>query len=244
MIRNLKALGLALVAVFAMSAFVASAASATSGTLTTFPSGKTVNITASQTAKTGEGSHEFTLTDHPVSGGFANTKCEYAHFDGKATVKDGATTMTVEPTYGTHAPLGNTCTAFGQPATITTTGCHYLLHTATKTPAGTGWHVVTDLTCEAGKAIKIVTGTCEVTVSPQTGLATSEVTNSGSASPETAMDLLLHTNITGIKYTVVKDNIGCPLSGTGSFSKGDYTGKTTVTATDSTTGVPVGITLH
>ena len=58
------------------------------------------------------------------------------------------------------------------------------------------------------------------------------------------MDLLLHTNITGIKYTVVKDNIGCPLKGTGSFSKGDYTGTTTVKAHDSTTKAAVGITLH
>jgi hypothetical protein len=104
--------------------------------------------------------------------------------------------------------------------------------------------VTTDVVCTAGSTIKIVTGTCEVTVGGQTGLIASTVTNSGAASPETAMDLLLHTNINGVHYTVVKDNIGCPLTNTGNFSKGDYTGTTTVKSHDSTTEVAVGITLH
>jgi hypothetical protein len=237
MIRNLKALGLALVAVFAMSAIVATAAQATPGTLTTFPAGKTVDITAEQI-----GTHEFLLTDHEVEPGkFATTTCEYAHFHGVGTVATGSTTLTVLPTYGNAEKK---CTAFGQPATITTTGCHYLLHSGTETPAKTGWHVLTDVVCEEGKVIKIVTGTCEVTVGSQSNLTTSEVTNSGSPAPETAMDLLLHTNVHSIEYKVVKDNIGCPLKGTGTFKKGDYTGTTTVKATDAATGVAVGITLH
>jgi hypothetical protein len=240
MIRKLKALGLALVAVFAMSAIVATAAQATAGTLTTFPAGKTVKVTAAQTAKIGAEAHEFVLTDHEVEPGkFANTKCETAQFHGVGTYTTGATTITVEPTY-------KECTAFGQPATITTTGCDYLLHTGTKTPAGTGWHVVTTVTCTGANLIKIVTGTCEVTVGSQAaeGLTTSEVTNSGPAIPETAMDLLLHTNVHSIEYKVTKDAIGCPLKGTGTFKKGDYTGTTTVTATDSVSGAAVGITLH
>jgi hypothetical protein len=237
MIRKLKALGLALVAVFAMSAIVASAASATAGTLTA--EGKTVIATAEQS-----GEHEFVLTDHPIAPGFAVTKCKKAVFTGTAGVTDGATSVTAHPVY-------TECTAFGQPATITTTGCDYVLNTGTPViveGVQTGWHVVTDLVCAETKeptvnhVIKIVTGTCEVTVGGQTGLTTSEVTNSGGAG--TAMDLLLHTKITGIKYTVVKDNIGCPLSGTGSFSKGDYNGTTTVKAHDAETKVAVGITLH
>jgi hypothetical protein len=228
MIRKFKALGLALVAVFAMSAIVASAAQATAGTLTS--EGKTVIATAEQV-----GEHEFVLTDHETEPGkFANTKCKKATFVGTAGVKEGATSVTAHPAY-------SECTAFGQPATITTTGCDYLLKTGTPT-ATSGWHVVTDLVCGAGSVIKIVTGTCEVTVSGQTGLATSEATNSGGAG--TAMDLLLHTKITGIKYTVVKDAIGCPLKGTGAFTKGDYNGTTTVKAHDSVSKAAVGITLH
>jgi hypothetical protein len=228
MIRKFKALGLALVAVFAMSAIVASAAQATAGTLTS--EGKTVIATAEQV-----GEHEFTLTDHETEPGkFANTKCKKAVFTGTAGVTDGATSVTAHPVY-------TECTAFGQPATITTTGCDYVLKTGTPTATG-GWHVVTDLVCTGTDTIIIHTGTCEVHVGPQTGLATSEATNSGTGG--TGMDLLLHTNITKIKYTVGKDNIGCPLKGTGSFEKGDYTGTTTVKAHDSISKAAVGITLH
>jgi hypothetical protein len=227
MIRKFKALGLALVAVFAMSAVVASAAQATAGTLTA--EGKTVIATAEQV-----GEHEFVLTDHETEPGkFANTKCKKAVFTGTAGVTDGATSVTAHPVY-------TECTAFGQPATITTTGCDYVLKTGT--PTAGGWHVTTDVVCGAFSVIKIVTGTCEVTVDSQTGLNTSEATNSGGGG--TAMDLLLHTNITGIHYTVTKDSIGCPLKGIGFFNKGDYTGTTTVKAHDSTTKVAVGITLH
>ena len=118
MIRKFKALGLALVAVFAMSAIVASAAQALpNGTLTTFPAGKTVIATAEQT-----GEHEFTLTDHETEPGkFANTKCKKATFTGSEGVADGALTIRVTPIY-------EECTAFGQAATITTTGCHYVIH--------------------------------------------------------------------------------------------------------------------
>jgi hypothetical protein len=232
MIHKLKALGLALVAVFATSAIVASAASAAQGTLTTFPAGKTVIATGEQV-----GEHEFSLTDHLIDGRpTILTTCRKATFTGTAGLATGATSVIVHPAY-------TECTGpFGGAATITTTGCDYKLAVGESTAGG--WHVTTDVVCTAGSVIKIVTGTCEVTVGAQTGLTTSEVTNSGSVSPETSMDLLLHTKLTGIKYTVVKDNIGCPLSGTGAFSKGDYNGTTTMNAHDSTTKAAVGITLH
>jgi len=226
MIRKFKALGLALVAVFAMSAVVASAASATSGTLTA--EGKATTATGTQV-----GEHVFTLTSHPVSGGFASTKCKKAHFHGIGTVTDGAKSVTVTPTY-------SECTAFGLPATISHEGCDYTLSTGTPT-ATAGWHVNTNVTCPAGKAIRIVAQTCEVTVGSQGPLTTSEVTNSGTSG--TTMDLLLHTKITGIHYTVVKDGIGCPLSGTGTFTNGDYDGTTTVIGLDAL-GAHVGITIH
>jgi hypothetical protein len=210
-----------------MSALVASAAQATAGTLTT--EGKTGVITAEQTSE-----HEVVLTDHPVSGSFFNFTCKKSIFPGVGTVTEGATSVRVHPEY-------SECTRFGQPVAITTTGCDYVLKTGTPA-AGAGWHVTTDIVCAAGSVIKFVTGTCEFTIGEQTGLTTSEATNSGTAG--TAMDILLHINITGFKYTVTKDSIGCSLSGLGSFSKGDYTGTTTVRAHDSVTKVPVGITLH
>jgi hypothetical protein len=231
MIRKFKALGLALIAVFAMSAVVASAAQATAGTLTA--EGKTVTVTGEQILGN---EHVFTLTDHqtpPGSGVFATTKCKKAHFDGIGSVTDGATSITVTPTY-------SECTAFGQPATVEHTSCKYVLKT--ETPAGTGWHVNTAIVCNPGDEIHVQTGTCSVTVPAQEDLTTSEVTNSGGAG--TAMDLLLDTNIKGITYTVTKDNIGCPLSGTGTFHNGDYVGKTTVKAHTTVGGGAAGITIH
>jgi hypothetical protein len=228
MIRNFKALGLALVAVFAMSAVVASAASATAGTLTA--GGKTAIATAEQTT-----GHKFTLTDHKIGEGFATTECTTAVFTGTEGVTDGATSVRAHPIY-------EGCKAFGLNATITTTGCDYVLNTGTPAEGG-GWHVVTDVVCASTAGtphvIKIVTATCEVQVGSQTGLATSSVTNSGGGT-----DLLLNTNISGITYNVTKDGIGCPLSGTGVKSQGDYTGTTTVQAHDSTTKAAVGIQLH
>jgi hypothetical protein len=230
-IRNFKALGLALVAVFAMSAVVASAAQATPGTLTA--EGRTVTVTGEQV-----GEHVFTLTDHqtpPGSGVFANTKCKKTHFDGIGSVTDGATSITVTPTY-------IECTAFGQPATIEHTSCKYVLKTETPTPAGTGWHVNTAIVCNPGDEIHVQTGTCSVTVPAQEDLTTSEATNSGTSG--TGMDLLMHTNIRNTTYTVTKDNIGCPLSGTGTFHKGDIDGTTTIRAHTTVGGGLTGITLH
>jgi hypothetical protein len=250
MIRKFKVLGPALVAVFAMSALGASAAQATAGTLTS--EGKTVIVTAEQTT-----GHRFTLTNHKIGEGFATVECTTAEFTGSfvSASMEGATVFTVQPVY-------EGCKAFGLNATVTTTGCDYLLHTVTQSgvvidfPGGvvTGngvWHVTTDVVCQNTKdkdgtqtphRIKIVTATCEVTIGGQPGLATSSVSNSGGSG--TAMDLVLSTNITGIVYSVTKDGIGCPLSGTGLFTAGDYTGVTTVKAHDWVTKAAVGITLH
>jgi hypothetical protein len=233
MIRKFKALrGLALVAVFAMSAIAASAASASAGTLTTFPAGKTVVVTGEQI-----GEHAFTFTDHPFGGVFNSFKCKKAIFDGVGTVATGATSVTVTPTY-------SECTAFGQPVRITHNECNYVLSTGAATAGG--WHVNTALSCPAGKIIEIHTGVCAMTIAAQGPLTTSEVTTSGVASPETGMDLLLHIKITGMTYTVTKDNIGCPLTQPVPklWHKMDYEGTTTVKTLDSVTTVPVGITLH
>jgi hypothetical protein len=225
-----NALGVALFAVLAMSAMFASAAQA-AGTLTTFPSGRKAIMTAEQT-----GEHEFILTDQEVSPGvFATVKCKKATFTGTAAAAEGATEVKVHPVY-------TECTGFGLPATVTTAGCDRVWKMGE--PVAGGWHVTTDIVCSPGSLFVFKTATCEVTVGSQTGLTTSSVTNSGSSSPETAMDLVLHTSIGGIRYTVVEDGIGCPLKSKGSFSQGDYKGTTTVKAHESGTGASLGITLH
>lgn len=229
MIRKFKALGLVLVAAFALSAVIASAAQATNGTLTTFPT-TTVNSSGGQI---GEG--VFTLTDHKIGEGFATIRCKKATLTSTEANKDGDTTLRLHPVY-------SECPAFGLNSTVNTTGCDYIFHFTTTTGLG-GWHFDTTIVCNAGSAIKITTATCEVVIESQSLSHTGEVTNSGDGIPETDMDLHFHTDFTGLTYKVTKDGIGCPLSGTGTFTKADCEWTTTLQAFD-LLGNPVGITLH
>jgi hypothetical protein len=146
MIRNLKALGLALVAVFAFAAISAAGASAETtetkihGALQTTPDGA-ATITGTESG----GNHKF------VVAGIGTVECEESEFH--ATIAGKTTSPTFTPTY-------NKCTmeVFGvkRPATVTHNECtftltahHFLDVEDTK---GTGQiHVI----CPAGKKIEI-----------------------------------------------------------------------------------------
>jgi hypothetical protein len=108
MFRNFKVLGLALVAVFAMSAVAASAASAN------FISATTPTILEAN--NTGQGAHVFSTE----SG--AEVSCTTAAFAGTS---EGTSVASVEmhPTY-------SGCTFLGATASVTTTGCNYVFLTA------------------------------------------------------------------------------------------------------------------
>jgi hypothetical protein len=108
MIRKFKAVGLALVACFAMSALVASGAQAVE-----FHSNvEHVKLTGKQIGTKG---HVFT-----VGGGFGNVTCEVAEFEGTGTLKTN-TEQTMVPTY-------KNCTesAFGTGVTVTCETCGYI----------------------------------------------------------------------------------------------------------------------
>ncbi len=201
------------------------------GELATFPAGNSVVATGAQSGT----NHRLTLTDHSVGGGgFWTFECTAVNLTGTTGFETGAKAITVHPIY-------EGCTIGGIAITFTTTNCNYVYHLGEETASG--WLVTTDISCSEGSAITIVTGTCELKIESQTGLAGGEATNSGSASPETAMDLVIHQNVTNLKYTVLKDGLGCALSGTGTFGKGDYTGTTTMTAHDAVTASQVGLTV-
>lgn len=137
MIRNIKALSLALVAVFAMSAVAAAGASAAEFTAETSP----VSVTAEQTAGA---QHVFSVDGTEV-------KCTTAKFATAGTVEAPATSITVHPTYAG-------CTAFGfLEASVKTTGCDYKLF------AAGGINVV----CEGSNQIVISAASCEAKVPAQ-----------------------------------------------------------------------------
>lgn len=149
--RKLKALGLALVAVFAMSTVLTSGAQADEG-------------------KTGE----FTATEYPAhvfvtpyidpyeftAGGYSFT-CKKTELTGTLGAKSKE--LTVTPKYEdceTHKD--------GSPSikvTVKTNGCHFLFTTGTKTKDN-DVHGAVHLVCHPDKRIEMTAGTCTVTVTP------------------------------------------------------------------------------
>jgi hypothetical protein len=204
MIRKSKALGLALVAVFAMSAVIASAASASTFHAAKYP----VTLSGSQT------------TTHVFSASGTSVSCEKATFAGSASADSSE--VTIHPTY-------SGCTAFGfVGATVNTEECNYVFHSGATTNekeeiyAGT-----TDVKCPAGQSIKVTASTCALEIKGQTGLSSVSFDNNA-AGTET-----VGANVEKIANTVTKDGFLCPLNGTGNFTDGKYTGTTLVQGKDS-----------
>jgi hypothetical protein len=144
MTRNLKALGLALVAVFAMGAVIASAAQAQQGTLTsTGPvTLRGVNEAGQVNALTAFGSE---------------VKCPNALYTGHKYLEtphkfltNGATTVTITPHYGTG------CTGpLGVPATVDMNGCDYDFHILETTGGGDTYGIRAFITCPKDVHISI-----------------------------------------------------------------------------------------
>src|ERR1041384_5765759 len=114
MIRNLKILGLALVASLAVGALGASAASATD--LFTTENGESVLLTG--TSHNGR----FTIT----AGSNLLFECTTSSFAG--TAQNGASEVTVEPSYTgkvNATPHGSSCSSSIGDFTFDQEGCHY-----------------------------------------------------------------------------------------------------------------------
>lgn len=216
MIRNLKALGLALVAVFALSAVVASAASAQQGFLTsdgavtlkgveTETEGGTNALTAFGLTVKCPGStytgHEFNVTPHKP-------------------VPSGATKITITP----HYKICNV-TPGNFPATVDMNGCDYdatLGATTEATPTKDTYGVTYDITCPVGQEITLTIFTtaakhtenkpfCKVHVAGQNNL------NGGHATDTTNGHIDLTGTVEGIKLTKTnagEDPLLCPAQST------------------------------
>ncbi|HEX6665458.1 MAG TPA: hypothetical protein VF081_02555 [Solirubrobacterales bacterium] len=204
--KSIKTLGLALVAVLAMSAVVASAASAAN-----FMSEGNVEASVEANQST---THVFSIEGQEVT-------CTTAQFKTAGLIKSPASSVTVHPVY-------TGCTAFGfVGSTVTTTGCDYVLTAPGTVESGKVGGTI-EVKCGAGSKIVIVAGTCEVTVAAQSftkGLTFENV----ASSPKT---MTLKAAVTGIASTKVKDGFLCPLTGTGAAT-GTYTGNTLIKAFDS-----------
>ncbi len=222
MVRKFKALGVALFAVMAMSAFVASAAQAIHIDAETYPA--TISGTGSEVGEA-----------FNTEGG--EVKCNVSHYTG--TLTGLSSTLTVHPTY-------TECTAFGfLSATVATEECNYVFHATEHDEKTATYTAHVDVTCPAGQSIKINASTCKAEVKAQTGLTTVDITNMTGTAPEiddlTVKPTLGKGKANGgngkegpVAYTVTQDGIGCPFSGTGAKTGGEYTTTGYITITSST----------
>jgi hypothetical protein len=191
MIRTLKSLGLAFIAVLAINAIGASAAQAA-------PEFTCSAYSCTATGSNTKGSEAFTLDGTSVL-------CD-SHFLVEARAATGTDihgptgSVTVTPTY-------TNCEAFGfLSADVTMEGCDYVFHATERVSAGV-YNNHVDVVCPTGKSIKIEAGTCVAEVKAQTNRTTVKTTNVGgsiTAEPNTS-----------VSTTVTTDGFGCPLAGTG-----------------------------
>jgi hypothetical protein len=203
MTRNLKALGLALIAAFAMTLVVVSAASAVE-----------FHSEAKHTTLEGEQTEP---TEFAFEAG--NVQCEETVF--KRT-QEGESTPEVlmEPEY-----LG--CTAGSFSASISTNGCAYRLHSGEK--AGEGYDFLTDIVCPGEQVIDIHTtdifGTkkCTITIPGQVKRKKVTYTNKTSGSTR---DVLADIHISGTVY-YQHAGTGAGACKTGWFEKGTKKGTAT-----------------
>lgn len=233
MTRNLKALGLALCAVFVFSAVAASGASA--GDKFTAAGVSSAWLHGVQVGEVGNGDNEFNTksVNLPVT-------CENATFANTpgSTVSSGAELAVVHPEY-------SGCHALGQPATVDTEGCDFRLTGTTeshpKTTTGTETDATVGLECETGKSIKVTaTGGCTITMAAAQNSSLLGVTYANEGSGSTA-DVKVHVTVDSIHYT---SNFACQLVGFSSTNTDAYLTQTVTVkgyAADSTTSTQVGV---
>lgn len=147
MIRNLKALGIALAAAFALSAVAASAASAETGQGTLTSDGPV----------TLHGVHTGEESANALTAFGGETRCPNATYTGHRynvtphePIPVPAKTITITPHYG-H------CTSLGFPSTVDMEGCDYVFHIkGTSTPlVSDKYNVDATVDCPPGKHITL-----------------------------------------------------------------------------------------
>jgi hypothetical protein len=231
MIRKFKTLGLAIVAVLAMSAVAASAAQATPGTVT-LDGGNTTEAAFHAAQVAGE-SHTFTLPNKRV------LSCAVATFTG--TVKNGDTAVTAAPTYeNCHVTL----TPNTWPATVFMNGCDYNFTLQTKI-VGDVWDTDAHLECpETDVVIEVyVPGTLPSEHTVSTKLLCRYTVQEQTVQGVTATDNTNGTvNVDATNAGVAISKVFGTLANCGGNGTATYNGKTPATA--SSGGVPVSLGLH
>ncbi|HEY8808993.1 MAG TPA: hypothetical protein VIM28_03125, partial [Solirubrobacterales bacterium] len=204
MIRNLKMLGVALAAVFALSAMVASAASAAQAYIT---SDGPFTMTATETGVNRLRAFG-TFVECPGStyvGGKLNTTPEAV-----IPHEPAETTATFVPTY-----IGCVATVAKLKAAVDMEGCDYVFHMGETTGVADTYGLRATVKCPTGKHILVtIPGiSCTITITERTG-AFPEDSYTGLTVKDTtapANDLDVNGIITGIE---AHSGVNCPMAGT------------------------------
>ena len=201
MTRNLKALGLALVAVFAMSAIAASAAHAeTEGHVT---STGPVTLKGTDTGATLENS--LTVT---VLGSTTKIHCPESHYTGHKLNVTPHQRLTSGETQITVTTITTNCTDGTNAITVNMNGCdwQFLDFTTTGGVAGT-YGIRADITCPGTNKIEMTGSACAIKIGAQTDLTGLHATNTGSGTSD-SIDITGTVNVAasacGIGITAVK----------------------------------------
>jgi len=204
MISKIKTLGLAIVAIAAMSALAVPTAQAANLDIGRQPASIFAHSETSQV-------HALTLTS--TSGSKFTTSCPTASLEG-TTQGQNIQEATVTATYSGNTEVPN-CTAFGTTSQVLMNGCKYTI-TGSGQPAGT---VLVDITgCTEGKSIEIKTAICTLDIVQQNGL--SHIVGSKLSQ----LELTLAATITNI--TVRQTGVACPDGNNHLGFGGSFTGNT------------------
>ena len=180
MSRNLKTLGLALVAVFALSATMASAASAHVFKASQYPA----HLTGIQE----EGAENYL----EITGSEERVECEVATYSG--TVEGETEEVTVQPVYEECFAPGLSPEPGSVP--VDTEGCHFTLTGETDANG----HAIAHVTCEGTSTIKITAPGCTLEIGTQTPEGGAHYTTT--TNPETGKeDVTVMATSTGVEYS-------------------------------------------
>jgi len=170
--RNLKALGAAVLAVFAIGAVTASAASAD----------PLFHSEAADTFLTGS---QGPVLQNVLTTDLGELKCETVTFKGTWGAQTN-TTLTLKPQYAA-------CELGEENAVVTENGCAFVFHLGNNTET---LAASMDIECPDGR-IEIHVPGCTTTVPPQVGLQQSKFTNEGAGATQA---IIADLQIAGIHY--------------------------------------------
>jgi hypothetical protein len=190
--HKLKRVGVGLIAILALSLVPASISAAAQFTASTYPA-------------------SFEGTGAKGTGTF---KTEAGTVDCKGTASglltEASSTLIIQNVTATS------CTAFGFiTATVHINACYSVVH-VNKKINGDAYTGPSDLECPEGASIVTTASTCEMKVFPQKGTVTLEYKNN--TEKGYVESKAISSNVT---YSVTKDGLGCPFSGTGVKTGGE-----------------------